>query len=213
MRYFATVLSSLVLALSISSSLSSVFAKPAKPVTLRQVERKELTVRAKYPELYQHSRRTDPSDDPYYPYCRKVKRSLFDHPDEILEASDVAAFLLGGGRFTHKNGTHYYDYEFADDQLEHKKRAAKRSKLSSVVRRTLASYLEPLTIHHYRRWRDDSAAASDAVVSLTPYTGFRVRDIHPIERALLADPEFEEIQFQGYVITRRFLEAVNEIYS
>ncbi|KAG8866167.1 hypothetical protein FRB97_001769 [Tulasnella sp. 331] len=206
MRSFATLLSSFVLLLSISS----VLANPAKPITLHQVERKELAIRAKYPEFYSHAKRQASGGGGG---CRKVKRSLFDHPDEVLGATDVAAFLLGNGRFTSANGTHYYDYEFADDQLEHKKRASERSNLSNAVRRTLVSYLEPLGIHHYRRWRDDSAAASDAVVSFTPYTGFRVRDIHAIERALLADPEFEEVQFQHYVITRRFLEAVNEIYS
>ncbi|KAG8987375.1 hypothetical protein FRB95_002506 [Tulasnella sp. JGI-2019a] len=207
MRSFATLLSTVVVALSALSALAS--PAPAPPVTLHQVQRKELAIRAKYPELYLQKRQASGGGSG----CKKIKRSLFDHPDQVLEASEVAAFLLGNGKFTSANGTAYTDYDFADDQAEYVKRASKRSRLSNTVRRKLVEYLQPLTIHHYRRWRDDSAATSDAVVSFTPSTGFRVRDIHNIERALLADPDFEEVQFQHYVITRRFLEAINEMYS
>ncbi|KAG8990188.1 hypothetical protein FRB94_013659 [Tulasnella sp. JGI-2019a] len=205
MRSFTVLFSIVVIALSTLSAL----AVPAPPVTLHQVQRKELVIRAKYPELYHQKRGGAPSGGGSG--CKKIKRSLFDHPDQILEASQVAAFLLGNGKFTSENGTAYTDYDFTNDQAEYKKMANKRSKVSKIVRRKLIEYMEPLTLHHYRRWRDDSASNSNAVVSFTPF--FRVRDIHNIERALLADPEFEEVQFQSYVITRRFLEAVNEIYA
>ncbi|KAG8868971.1 hypothetical protein FRB97_001770 [Tulasnella sp. 331] len=213
MRSPITVFASLVAVLSFFAF--ALANNPAAPVTLHQMERRELVVRAKYPELYAHTlaKRTSPgAEDTTSSGCRKVKRSMFDHPDEVLDASEVAAFLIGGGRFTYKNGTQYHDFEFSDDQAGHKRKVNKRSKVHNIVRRKLASYLEPLTLPHYRRWRDGAAIHSDAIMSLTPYTGFRVRDIHAIERSLLADPHFEAVQFHGFVITRRFLEAVDDLY-
>ncbi|KAG9031577.1 hypothetical protein FRB95_002505 [Tulasnella sp. JGI-2019a] len=71
------------------------------------------------------------------------------------------------------NGTAHTGYDSADDQAEYKRRANKRSKVSKVVTK-LVECLEPLTLYHYRRWRDDSASTSDAVISLTSSTGFHV---------------------------------------
>jgi nucleoside-triphosphatase THEP1 len=42
-------------------------------------------------------------------------------------------------------------------------------------------------------------------------SGFRASDLAAVERALLAHPDFDEIQVGGYRVTRRFIEAARDL--
>ncbi|KAK0487913.1 hypothetical protein IW261DRAFT_1450928 [Armillaria novae-zelandiae] len=196
------------------------FAEPAPapapapvPASFNQVNARDLRVRAKYPEYF--GKRTTPSGAP----CSSRKRSLPADatdvpPEQVLHAAEMAAFLIGGGKFVSANGTTYFDEHF---MRKHEKDVAKfkagppKSWHDSLRDKVAAAMLD-ISLPVYKMWRNQWKDP-DAILYLGPSTAVRAKDLAALELALLEDPTFEEIYIEGYRVTRRWMEAAVEYAS
>ncbi|SJL15434.1 uncharacterized protein ARMOST_18932 [Armillaria ostoyae] len=198
------------------------FAEPAPapapapiPASYHQVNARDLRIRAKYPEYF--NKRTTPSGGPICPTSRK--RSLPADatdvpPEQVLHAAEMAAFLIGGGKFVSANGTYYFDEHF---MRKHEKDAAKfkagapKSWHDSLRDKVTAAMLD-ISLPVYKVWRNQWNDP-EAILYLAPSTALRAKDLQALELALLEDPTFEEIYIEGYRVTRRWMEAAVEYAS
>ncbi|KAJ2934837.1 hypothetical protein H1R20_g2312, partial [Candolleomyces eurysporus] len=178
---------------------------PRSP-NLRQVSRNQLEARAKYPEHFAPERRTNPSDvsDP----CQEnsptpLRRELFG--DQLLHPREAVAFLQGRGRFVSENGTEYVDNDF---RALIERRAFRPSTLHNVydtVKNQVGKVLMRISVPHYKKWK--ATLTPGKVYYLSPNTYIRHEDVDEIERILLADPSFVELEFHGLHLPRSFFEA------
>jgi len=126
--------------------------------------------------------------------------------EQVLTAREMAAFLMGRGTFTSSNGTAYTDEIYAA-----KLREATISKpgyyhrVYNVVKDTLGNKLLEVSIPHYKKWK--STLMHGDLVYLSPSTGIRAQDIDELERLLVADDNFKDIQVHGFRISRKFFEV------
>ncbi|KAJ3529083.1 hypothetical protein NMY22_g9146 [Coprinellus aureogranulatus] len=128
-----------------------------------------------------------------------------------------------------ENGTVYVDHDFADTLREGQERASRwpaASRMYKKVKNLAGQTLLAISIPHYKRWK--ATLTPGEVVWLSPkYVAFqsfpnvaknsqayvasrtyiRHEDVDEIERLLLDDPDFTDIELSGIRITRSFLEA------
>jgi len=163
---------------------------------------------AKYPEFFERHKRQEPSMI-FPPYCKRGLQERSFH--KMLDPVDVAAMLVGRGTYTHSNGTRAVDSHYIDVMEAGLRAAEKRGFFSKIVRDKLGNALLEFTLPYYKTWRDQFATKPDFEIALSNLSGFRARDLAAVERALLAHPDFDEIQVGGYRVTRRFIEAAVDL--
>ncbi|KAG8987619.1 hypothetical protein FRB90_003248 [Tulasnella sp. 427] len=197
----------------------------ADPIAARQVKRKELEAKEKYPEFFD-KRHLNPSQGPGggCPFAgiggndhSRGKRSevihevRYDDEVNILKPREIADFLVSRGRYTATNGTSLIDRSFLNGLEKGEAMLAKRSRWSRALSDAVSDTLVSIGMPVYRQWKERTLNGLDATFHLSETTAFNVRDIPLIERALLENPEFKETQILGYRITRRFIEAANAL--
>ncbi|KAF8887288.1 hypothetical protein BD779DRAFT_512433 [Infundibulicybe gibba] len=127
--------------------------------------------------------------------------------EQLLDAREMAAFLLGRGSFTASNGTTYEDHDYAlalkRETSESHVRLYRRA--YNVVRDTLGNKLLEISVPHYRRWKSSLDPAE--IVYLSPKTTIRARDIDQLEHILISNPDFVDIQVRGFRISKTFIEV------
>ncbi|KAG8926858.1 hypothetical protein FRC00_002493 [Tulasnella sp. 408] len=177
-------------------------AQPRAPVKhLKQAKKKEVELQSKYPELFS-KRDSLPSGV----MCGTRKRDLA--PDfQILAPKEMAEFLVNRGIYHHANGTRLVDRHWIDEQDEAEKKAEERSRWSRALHSKLEGLMVNVGFHFYRRWKEHAANGPSGLYHVSNNVAFDVRDIPAIERALLDDPNFEEIKAWNYRLTRRLIEA------
>ncbi|TFK39850.1 hypothetical protein BDQ12DRAFT_722057 [Crucibulum laeve] len=119
----------------------------------------------------------------------------------------MASFLMGRGLFTSSNGTTYEDYDYAQKLKRAPLEARSFYHVYNVVKDTLGNKLLEISILHYKKWK--STLKHGELVYLSPQTGIRARDIDELERILLEDPDFVDVQVHGFRITKRFFELAH----
>ncbi|KAJ3980814.1 hypothetical protein F5890DRAFT_1568483 [Lentinula detonsa] len=221
MIHLTRVLVIIILSFTLTTSFTS--ADPAPPTpgrlprAIRQVKRRELQVRAHYPEFFIARDDTSPTgggdddDDDCADSRRRRRRDLYDLGDQLLSVDEIVDFLLGGGEFTSVNGTSYYDPEFIQEHQRASKAYGPRSTLRSWATSAFGERIMYLTLPAYQAWK--SNVDPESAVYLTSRTCFRAKDLPKIERALLDHPEFRDLDVSGARITRRWLEAATKYSS
>ncbi|KAG8916122.1 hypothetical protein FRC01_003363 [Tulasnella sp. 417] len=231
--------------LAVSLVSAAGYHHPAAPrpaadaVSARQVKRKELEVKQKYPEFFDKRNGnhggSKPSNKPEDPPCpfkgiggnthgndhdgdHRNKRSVdlihearYDDDVNILKPREVADFLVSRGTYTAVNGTRLVDRSFLEGLEKGEAMLAKRSRWSRALTEAVSDTLVSIGMPVYRQWKERTLTGLDATFHLSETTAFNVRDIPHIERALLDHPDFKETQILGYRITRRFIEAANAL--
>ncbi|KAG9039311.1 hypothetical protein FS837_001023 [Tulasnella sp. UAMH 9824] len=208
----------------------------ADAVSARQVKRKELEVKQKYPELFDKRNGNHggnkPSDkpDPGCPFkgigdndhngdynghhkrsSELIHAARYDDDVNILKPREVADFLVSRGTYTAVNGTRLVDRSFLEGLEKGEAMLRKRSRWSRALSEAVSDTLVSIGMPVYRQWKERTLTGLDATFHLSETTAFNVRDIPHIERALLDHPDFKETQILGYRITRRFIEAANAL--
>ncbi|KAK0457486.1 uncharacterized protein EV420DRAFT_497213 [Desarmillaria tabescens] len=186
---------------------------PVPGASFHQVNARDLRVRAKYPEYF---KRSTPSGI----ICGATrKRSLPADatdvpPEQVLHPPEMAAFLIGGGKFVSENGTSYFDEHFmrkhAKDVAKFKAGAPKT--WHDSLRDKVSAAILDISLPAYKMWRNQWKDP-DAILYLAPSTVIRAKDLEALELALLEDPTFEEIYIEGYRVTRRWMEAAVEFIA
>ncbi|KIO24940.1 hypothetical protein M407DRAFT_96960, partial [Tulasnella calospora MUT 4182] len=217
-----------VLSLATFAAVFATFAaatldEPARPrpaehgtnIHRLQARKKEVEIRAKYPEFFK--RDSLPSDLPNpcegfpFPIGKRGNPSDFErsHDLQVLSPRQVAELVIKRGEYTHTNGTRLVDRDYLDilDMAERDNES--RSKWARAARDYFSESLVNLSMPIYRRWKEHHLKKTDSMFPLSKNVVFKVRDIPAIERALLDDPTFTEASIGGYRITRRFIEAAN----
>ncbi|KIO24942.1 hypothetical protein M407DRAFT_96971 [Tulasnella calospora MUT 4182] len=215
-----------VLSLATFAAVFATFAaatldEPARPLPAEhgtnlhrlQARKKEVEVRAKYPDLFKRDGSSS-SDTPICPTLRKRgKPSDFErsHDLQVLSPRQIAELIIKRGEYTHTNGTRLVDRDYLDivDMAERDNES--RSKWARAARDYFSESLVNLSMPIYRRWKEHHLKNTDSTFPLSKTVVFKVRDIPAIERALLDDPTFTEASIGGYRITRRFIEAANAL--
>jgi len=205
MRFFTLALSVLSASFVLPYALGVAAPKSSLPDIKERNSKTANLVRVseKFPELFK--RQPAPSGV----VC---KRSAYhpEHVDALLSPRDMAKFLIGRGSFTHDNGTTYADKLFQRDIEVANRAHERRGWVHNVVRDKVTSGLAQLSVHHYKRFRDD-IKEDENILAVTRSTGILTRDLRALERALLEHPEFEDVQYQGWVLGKRFFQAVSEL--
>ncbi|KAG8960095.1 hypothetical protein FRC00_000873, partial [Tulasnella sp. 408] len=211
--------------------------RPSDAVSARQVKRKELEVKQKYPEFFDKRNGNHggnkPSDkpDPGCPFkgigdknndhdgdyghhkrsAELIHAARYDDDVNILKPREVADFLVSRGAYTAVNGTRLIDRSFLEGLEKGEAMLRKRSRWSRALSEAVSDTLVSIGMPVYRQWKERTLTGLDATFHLSETTAFNVRDIPHIERALLDHPDFKETQILGYRITRRFIEAANAL--
>lgn len=104
------VLTAILLCLTLATRFTNADPAPPSPATfpraLHQVQRRELQVRANYPEFFVPRDDTSPTgsddddDDDCANSARRRRRDLYEWSDQLLSVDEIVDFLLGGGGFT-----------------------------------------------------------------------------------------------------------------
>ncbi|KAH7870331.1 uncharacterized protein C8R40DRAFT_1175809 [Lentinula edodes] len=209
------VLTAILLCLALATRFTNADPAPPSPATfpraLHQVQRRELQVRANYPEFFVPRDDTSPTgsddddDDDCANSARRRRRDFYEWSDQLLSVDEIVDFLLGGGGFTSANGTSYHDPEFIKEHERAYKAYGPYSTLRRWVTNSFGERIMYLTLPAYQAWKNN--VDPESVVYLTSRTGFRAKDLPEIERALLGHAEFTELKVSGAHITRRWLEA------
>ncbi|KAG8983376.1 hypothetical protein FRB90_006075 [Tulasnella sp. 427] len=179
----------------------------------KQVDRKEVEARAKYPEFF---KRDDsiPTGGLFPPFCKKLRKrgSPEDYEPaadlQVLSPRQVAELVIKRGEYTHEDGTVLVDRDYVEILDMAEEDNEKRSKWTRAATDYFSDTLINLSMPIYRRWKKKHLEDIDSTFPLSKNVVFKVRDIPAIERALLDDPAFTEASIGGYRITRRFIEAV-----
>ncbi|KIO24952.1 hypothetical protein M407DRAFT_244251 [Tulasnella calospora MUT 4182] len=211
----------------------------ADAVSARQVKRKELEVKQKYPEYFDkrgnhggskpsdkpeecpfkgigdNNHGNDHNNDHYGDHHKRstnlIHAARYDDAVNILKAREVADFLVSRGVYTATNGTRLVDRSFLEGLEKGEAMLAKRSRWSRALNNAVSDTLVSIGMPVYRQWKERTLTGLDATFHLSETTAFNVRDIPAIERALLDHPEFKETQILGYRVTRRFIEAASAL--
>ncbi|KAF5338329.1 hypothetical protein D9611_012472 [Ephemerocybe angulata] len=204
-----------IVALSAFSSVSAWVPAPqpggtvAKRHPLKQVSREELVARAKYPEHFL-KRDNTPSGTPDpcgFSSNSPTRRDLV--VDQVLQPREAIAFLKGRGQFTSDNGTAYIDEDYVELLQKGAERAAKWSFASRTYRKvfnTFGTALAAISVPHYKHWKDTLMAGD--VLWLSKKTYIRHEDVDELERLLLEDKDWTELEVHGLHLPRSFFEAV-----
>ncbi|KAJ4490276.1 hypothetical protein J3R30DRAFT_60458 [Lentinula aciculospora] len=214
MSYLPRVLATVLLCLTLVTGFTNADPAPATPGplprALRQVYRRELEVRAHYPEFFVPRDDTSPTgsgddDDDCPNGRRRRRRDIYPYTDQLLSVDEVVDFLLGGGGFTSLNGTSYYDPDFVKEHERASKAYGPRSTFRRWVTDAFGERIMYLTLPAYTTWK--SSVDPESVIYLTSRTGFRAKDLSEIELTLLNHPAFKDLNVSGARITKRWLEA------
>ncbi|TEB32793.1 hypothetical protein FA13DRAFT_1813157 [Coprinellus micaceus] len=204
----STLLAAVVSVAAIANPQPAALAQPVHQ--LKQVTRRELAARAKYPEHFFDKREAEPSGEPgpENPCGTVPRRRRGLEYDQVLAPYEVVAFLKGRGQFTSENGTIYVGDHFTHalkrgQDLASRWPAAHR--VFKKVKTVAGQSLLRISVPHYKRWK--RTLTPGEVFWLSPRTYLRHEDVDEIERLLLEDPEFVDVELNGIRITRSFLEA------
>ncbi|KAF8900447.1 hypothetical protein CPB84DRAFT_1778940 [Gymnopilus junonius] len=118
----------------------------------------------------------------------------------------MASFLMGRGSFTSANGTIYVDEDYART-LEKSANAhgGWYHRVYNAVKDSLGNKLFEISIPHYKKWKN--TLMHGELVLFCHRTAIRAQDIDELERILVDDPEFIDIQVHGFRISRRFFQV------
>ncbi|PPQ84436.1 hypothetical protein CVT26_007914 [Gymnopilus dilepis] len=183
---------------------------PQPAHALHQITREELTARAKHPDLFKKRDDGDssPSDTPVIPCRYPLKRRDFSVVEQVLTPREMASFLLGRGSFTSENGTTYVDEQYAkllEDSVD--PNAGWYRRIYNEVKDSVGKKLLEVSIPRYKKWK--SRLMHGDLIYLSTMTAIRSEDLDELERTLLDNPDFTDIQVHGFRLTRRFFEVAN----
>jgi len=206
MRFFSLVAP--LFALSVG--LVDATAQPRSAHGLSQMTRRELELRANHPDLFNKRDKGDaqPSSGSAPPECDFFPPPRKREVEQVLNAREMASFLVGRGTFTSPNGTAYEDHDYVAKQRRALAIQKRRSyhHIYDIVVDSLGNKLLQVSIPHYKKWK--STVSEEELIYLSPMTAIRGGEIDELEKALLDDPNFEDIQVHGFRITRTFFEVV-----
>ncbi|KAJ2918642.1 hypothetical protein MD484_g1774, partial [Candolleomyces efflorescens] len=202
MRLAAALTTLLCLA---STALAAANPQPLpRAPNLQQATRRQLAARAKYPEHFAPERRQN-SDvpDPCEDFAPTRRREVF--ADQVLQPREAIAFLQGRGEFVSENGTEYVDHDFKNLMERRAFRPGTLNNIYGAVKNQVGKVLMRISVPHYKKWK--ATLTSGNVYYLSPNTYIRHEDVDEIERLLLADPDFVELELHGLHLPRSFFEA------
>ncbi|WVQ70208.1 uncharacterized protein L199_008433 [Kwoniella botswanensis] len=218
MRFYSLLLIVLSTCALASSYEAEEDLAPASPqpvsraaLSSRQANRKELQARIKYPDLFRKrddGASTSPTSDCATATSTLRKRGIaYNDFEVVLGPQHMAEFLLKGGQFDWPNGTSYTDDHYIarfNTPSDHK---GWYHHTYNVVKNAVGDKLFEASIPRYKKWK--AGLKHNEIIHLSPNTAIRSQNIDKLEKTLLDNPEFKEIQVNGFRISRRFFEAAN----
>ncbi|KAG8912805.1 hypothetical protein FRC01_004885, partial [Tulasnella sp. 417] len=179
------VLSLTALAAAFAAFATATLDEPARPhqgehaANLRhlQARKKEVEVRAKYPELFKRDGDPEPSSGPGP--CTKLRKrgnpTDFESSQDfqVLSPRQVADLVIKRGEYTHSNGTRLVDRDYLDviEMAERDNEA--RSKWARAARDYFSESLVNLSMPIYRRWKEHHLKNADSTFPLSKNVVFK----------------------------------------